>query len=178
MHIEKLFPTSIAMTDLPEHIADEVEQYYIPYLPDSNPSLTDNVHTDFFSKNKSYDIHSHLKFAIEELLVKYLREENFGLDTLEVSDYWLQDYPAGGNHSKHTHPGFFISGVYYIRSNDPNNSISFYNPNAVHEHLFNEQINMIECTRGRLILFPSYLPHSVNSTSSNSERTVIAFNFR
>ena len=52
---------------------------------------------------------------------------------------------------------------------DRNNQV----PNAL-----NAQINAISPKEGALVLFPSYLDHSVNENLSNNERIVVSFNIR
>ena len=42
--------------------------------------------------------------------------------------------------------------------------------------LLNAQVNGISPKEGALVLFPSYLDHSVNENLSNEERIVISFN--
>ena len=49
-------------------------------------------------------------------------------------------------------------------------------PNAVKPNLLNAQVNGIAPKEGALVLFPSYLDHSVNENTSNEERIVVSFN--
>ena len=44
--------------------------------------------------------------------------------------------------------------------------------------IINTQVNSISPKEGALVLFPSYLDHSVNENLSNDERIVISFNIR
>ena len=47
---------------------------------------------------------------------------------------------------------------------------------AAGSNLLNAQVNSITPKEGALILFPSYVEHSVNENLSNEERIVISFN--
>ena len=44
--------------------------------------------------------------------------------------------------------------------------------------MLNAQVNGISPKEGALVLFPSYLDHSVNENQSNEERIVISLNIR
>ena len=49
-------------------------------------------------------------------------------------------------------------------------------PDAI--SILNAQVNGVNPKEGALVLFPSYLDHSVNENLSNDERIVISFNIR
>ena len=59
---------------------------------------------------------------------------------------------------------------------DPRPAPVFYYPTALSSNLLNAQVNSITPKEGALILFPSYVDHSVNENLSNNERIVISFN--
>ena len=44
--------------------------------------------------------------------------------------------------------------------------------------MLNAQVNGITPKEGALVLFPSYLDHSVNENRSKEERVVISFNIK
>ena len=54
----------------------------------------------------------------------------------------------------------------------------YSHPNVETPNLLNAQVNGIKPKEGALVLFPSYLDHSVNENLSNKERIVISFNIR
>ena len=64
-----------------------------------------------------------------------------------------------------------FSGVYYLQVFSDSGNIVFY------DDLF---LNKIEYTPvvGDLLIFPSYLPHSVNPNNNSKDRISIAFNFQ
>ena len=51
-------------------------------------------------------------------------------------------------------------------------------PNINSPNFLNAQVNSVSPKEGGLVLFPSYLDHSVNENLSNEERIVISFNIR
>ena len=98
---------------------------------------------------------------------------------------WAIINTGGSTNSRHQHGNSSISGAYYVRA--PNNcgDIVFYDPRpaavfsyptAISSNFLNAQVNGISPKEGGLILFPSYVDHSVNENLSENERIVISFN--
>ena len=88
-------------------------------------------------------------------------------------------------HDAHTHPGSMFSGSYYVKTYpgagrfrliDPSRAVQF------HEFSFREQTELnvnevsLDPVAGRMVIFQSYVPHSVDRPSVRGERIAIAFN--
>ena len=98
---------------------------------------------------------------------------------------WAIVNKGGAENSRHHHGNSSISGAYYVRAPMRSGDIVFYDPRPapVYSHplaktpnSLNAMVNSISPVEGGLILFPSYLDHSVNPNLSNEERIVISFN--
>ena len=105
--------------------------------------------------------------------------------SIKISNMWAIINTGGSTNSRHQHGNSTISGAYYVRAPkncgdiifyDPRPAPVFYYPTAVSSNLLNAQVNGITPKEGALILFPSYVDHSVNENLSNDERIVISFN--
>ena len=92
---------------------------------------------------------------------------------------------TGGSNLRHQHGNSTISGAYYVRAPKNSGDIVFYDPrpapvyshpNAKAPNSLNAQVNAISPKEGALILFPSFLDHSVNENLTSEERIVISFN--
>ena len=105
----------------------------------------------------------------------------------KISNMWAIINTGGAANLRHQHGNSTISGAYYVRA--PNNcgDIVFYDPrpapiysypNVNKVNFLNAQVNGISPKEGALILFPSFLDHSVNENKSNKERIVISFNIK
>ena len=105
--------------------------------------------------------------------------------TAKISNMWAIINTGGAANLRHQHGNSTISGAYYVKA--PNNcgDIVFYDPrpapiysypNVNKVNFLNAQVNGISPKEGALVLFPSYLDHSVNENLSNDERIVISFN--
>lgn len=91
--------------------------------------------------------------------------------------------------SAHSHPGWFFSGVYYIRADDGSGNINFLSPNSntsnsilpkmlERPNSFTSSTGTHPAQVGKLLIFPSWMIHFVSSSLENSERISIAFNTR
>ena len=103
----------------------------------------------------------------------------------KIDNMWAIINTGGSANARHQHGNSTISGAYYVRAPknsgdivfyDPRPAPVFYFPRAVSSNLLNAQVNAINPKEGALILFPSYVDHSVNENLSNEERIVISFN--
>ena len=114
-----------------------------------------------------------------------------GIRRFELELYvgaWANVNRSGNFNQLHTHPENTWSGVYYVRSGDYSED-TIRNPGRLHFHDPRERSDMvvhpgkgfgkpvpIAPRDGMLVLFPSWLGHSVNVFYSNTTRISIAFN--
>lgn len=88
------------------------------------------------------------------------------------------------NH-QHTHGGVF-SGIFYLNVPDDSGTLALVNPamNPMWEGLglvkhpsqYTSESVIIHPVEGEVILWPSYLPHSVGTNNHDDERISVAFN--
>ena len=106
---------------------------------------------------------------------------------VKINNMWAIINTGGSSNAQHQHGNSNISGAYYVRAPKNSGDIVFYDPrpapvyfhpNAKGPNLLNAQVNSVNPKEGMLVLFPSYLDHSVNQNLSNKERIVISFNIR
>ena len=88
-------------------------------------------------------------------------------------------------HRTHTHPNNFLSGVYYVQVQDGADTINFHDPRAQTAVIrpavteltaYNTDQVVLTITTGTLIVFPAWLPHSVDTNQSEVPRISISFN--
>ena len=105
--------------------------------------------------------------------------------TAKISNMWAIINTGGSANLRHQHGNSTISGAYYVRAPKDCGDIVFYDPrpapiysypNVKSVNFLNAQVNGISPVEGALILFPSFLDHSVNENKSTEERIVISFN--
>tara|TARA_B100001059_G_C17783759_1_gene555840 strand:+ start:14 stop:601 length:588 start_codon:yes stop_codon:yes gene_type:complete len=104
---------------------------------------------------------------------------------VKISNMWAIINKKGSLNQKHHHSNSDLSAAYYVSAKKNCGDIVFYDPRpaTVFKHpvstkpnILNATINSISPEEGMLILFPSYLEHSVNPNLSESKRVVISFN--
>ena len=109
--------------------------------------------------------------------------------TLYLHNAWANINKTNDYNVKHNHPHSNISGVYYVKVPDPPAKIWFHDPRqgrTMTELLHDEEIyqNRMDLwshvhfvpTPGKLILFPSYLEHTVEQNLSQEDRISVSFN--
>jgi uncharacterized protein (TIGR02466 family) len=130
-------------------------------------------------------------FILECLLYFGKEIMMFDYDKYSFMQSWISHKEPGQHHVMHTHPNSLISGVFYYGEDDPDiPAISFHKP------IIGTNVSMIfpkyqrdrrksqyawetfsvNYTPGLLLIFPSYVLHSVPTNNSNKIRKSIAFN--
>ena len=108
-----------------------------------------------------------------------------GCDAFEITGCWANVLAKGAAHKAHSHPNNFLSGVYYVRTHpgtdtlnfhDPRNQAGVIRPPVVELTGENTDQVVIRVKNGTLLVFPSYLQHSVDTNMSEEERISISFN--
>ena len=116
-----------------------------------------------------------------------LGDMDWDLDSqdVKITNMWAIINEKDAFNQKHHHGNSDISAAYYVIAKENCGDIVFYDPRPapVFKHpiskkpnSLNASVNSVKPEEGLLVLFPSYLEHSVNPNRSNSERVVISFN--
>ena len=127
-----------------------------------------------------------LKNEIEDHALKYLNVLGLSKPN-KINSCWANINGYKDTNMWHTHSKCAIAGVFYVDANEKSGNIKFYHPyyNDIYNQWIddvktfnpmNDVITEIEPKSGLLILFPSFLPHSVNPNLNNKERISISFN--
>ena len=115
-------------------------------------------------------------------VLKFLR---IGTAEYEITGCWATVLAHGASHKLHSHPNNFLSGVYYVRTHEGADTINFHDPRkqsgvirppVVELTAENTDQVVVRVRDGTLLLFPSYLEHSVDANGSGDERISISFN--
>ena len=126
-----------------------------------------------------------LKTKIEECVNDFVDFLNYDVK-LKITLSWLNVSKKGNSHHLHNHANSVLSGVmYFSDDDDPMPEIVFkkYDGKTVWQfvnndgwHWGNTSEMQFSPIRGDLILFPSYMFHSVNENPTDKPRYSIAFN--
>lgn len=200
---ETYFPTLVFYTDCSE--PEAVNEHLLALIYSERERDKEGVERSNFKKLGGW--HSRNNLQSEEAY-KPLTDRvhqagqrisnHFGYDpttALQVTTMWSIINPPGSFNKAHIHGGSHWSGVYYVQTPEDSGDIEFTDPRTPHimsELKFDpakkrkrDTWNSARFTPkpGKLILFPSWLYHSVEpNLSSNdgkdSDRVIISFNLR
>ena len=104
---------------------------------------------------------------------------------IKIKSIWAIINEKGASNERHHHGNSALSAAYYVRAPKDCGDIVFYDPRpapvfshpiAKKPNTLNATVNSITPDEGLLVLFPSYLDHSVNPNLSSNQRIVISFN--
>ena len=108
-----------------------------------------------------------------------------GDSAFELTGLWANVNPKGASHPVHSHPNNFLSGVYYVRTHEGADTVNFHDPRPQTANIRppvteltaeNTDQVVVKVSDGTLLMFPSWLSHSVDTSDSNEFRISISFN--
>jgi uncharacterized protein (TIGR02466 family) len=123
--------------------------------------------------------------CINKAATGILRFLKIGYSAFEITGCWANVLAKGAHHKAHSHPNNFLSGVYYVRTHPGTNALNFHDPRnqtgiirppVVKLVAENTDQVTVTVSNGTLLLFPSYLQHSVDANASEEERISVSFN--
>jgi uncharacterized protein (TIGR02466 family) len=106
-------------------------------------------------------------------------------DALRITGCWATVSAPGATHRVHSHPNNFLSGVYYVQVGEGANTINFHDPRPQSGIIrppvtaltaYNTDQVVVQVEEGMLLVFPSWLSHSVDANASDRLRISVSFN--
>ena len=153
------------------------------YISDlwTNRQYEDNWQT------KSADLHKQKEFKSFANLVltttkKIIDTLDYDVEDIMITDMWANVLKDTELHPMHTHSNNFLSGTYYLQS-DQKASIVFHDPRPAADVLVprkkqttlnNSSLLSYASKQNRAVIFPSWLPHWVQQNKSKTNRISIA----
>ena len=104
---------------------------------------------------------------------------------VKITSMWSIINRSDATNVPHIHSNSFISAAYYVKApkncgdivlQDPRKEPVYFHPKVINPNKLNTNNVKITPEEGLLILFPSYIHHSVEANNSKEERVVISFN--
>ena len=191
--VNLFFPTPVWAIQLENHKLVNEEMYNYIKMQQKidgvgiNKSNIKGWHSKDFnlSEKEPQNFISFISSSIEQVMIDMNWDKEKQL--AKIDNMWAIVNIGGSANLRHQHGNSTISGAYYVRAPENCGDIVFYDPrpapvysypNAKKPNSLNAQVNAISPKEGALVLFPSYLDHSVNENFSKNERIVISFNIR
>lgn len=111
----------------------------------------------------------------------------FKRDSHYVTNMWANITSPNRRHNTHAHPNCLFSGVVYIKTppgcgrtlfHSPRHLLNSLAPDLMDKNDLNADTFIPPTEKGRMVIWPSYLPHSVDNgnAADDEDRIVVAFN--
>jgi uncharacterized protein (TIGR02466 family) len=131
---------------------------------------------------------------MKELVAVIMEESGIILDALAVkrdfhyiTNMWANIANPNRRHFMHMHPNCLLSGLVYIKTPKNCGPTAFASPrllsrnlepNYVQRNDLNRDVFVMPPEKGRMLIWPSHIPHSVEQGAADEkeERIVVAFN--
>ena len=123
--------------------------------------------------------------CVDRGVTSILRFLRIGHDAFEITACWATVLTKGAAHNTHSHPNNLLSGVYYvaptpgadrINFHDPRRQAGVIRPPVVELTAENTDQVVVRVRSGTLLIFPSWLEHSVDANPNETERISVSFN--
>ncbi len=189
--MQLFFSTPVWISELENHesINQELKNFiYLEKEKDPAGKRKSNI-KGWHSKN--FDLQSeHLKRFIQSISLN-IRDATLDMgwdienQIVKITSMWSIINNKDSFNERHHHGNSALSAAYYVEANQKSGDIVFYDPRSAFTFShpenskitdLNAQTKSITPKSGMLVLFPSFLDHSVNPSTTNEDRIVISFN--
>lgn len=180
-NILSLFPQPVYNTTVVAS-NDEIQLLKQQSLYDvSNGSISNN--------NQVLQLTPLLEESILKKALDYMKILDFDIK-LKIQTSWINHHKQGQWCQEHMHTNSMLSGVYFLDTPPNSGEFIFRRPgtdgtrlfsttireNPVKSNHYNSDLYTIIPRTSQLLIFPSYLTHSVSSNKIDQDRWTIAFN--
>ena len=184
MEKHNILPTTLYRENIGEQFANEFETLMKDEIVERGPNMPHHFSASrYVLSAPQYD---KIRSYIEALITRYYREildiDGFGM----ITQSWVNVNKPNEFTHRHVHPNSFVSGVLYLSVQGQNAGIMFHKP----QHQSNNgtytlqpkstgkdaQSEMVSVKNGDLVIFPSFLMHSVPKNTTDTDRWSLAFN--
>jgi len=109
----------------------------------------------------------------------------YNSEKIKCTSMWSIINKKGNFNIEHSHSNNYLSAAYYVKAPKNCGNFKASNPNILNRNFFpetekvnelNAKMAIIKVEEGDLLIFPAYLPHSVEENKSDDDRVIISFN--
>jgi uncharacterized protein (TIGR02466 family) len=195
MRIDHAFPIPIVTLDLDKSALDDVHKKVNTYIREKMPESKQEQNkllTTYYHDNKNFlgtinaipileEINKHVRGFLE---LRGLRPDCY----VEITS-WLQINQPGSLFNRHDHYGAIVSGVFYLEVPENSGNLKFHNPleprrasDVFFDRIRKEEnqynYDFIEYVPkvGEMIMFESWLQHSVEINKADKDRLSVSYN--
>ena len=183
------FPTLIWQADLPESEKETISLMKDSTLEErkNDPEGVKKTNYGGWQSKIKTEFSESFKF-IGDKLDKTMNTcaKQINVPELKLHSYWSNINSYGDYNTLHNHRGSILSGVFYVDVPDENmgninfqrsDDIAYYLPPLKEYNNFTAEKASYKPETGKVLIFPSWLKHSVDGSRSKKERISISFNY-
>jgi len=190
-HLHNIFSTPIWISQIDNHNDINSKMYkFIKEMQQADPGGLTKSNLKGWHSN-DFDLNAEEPRLFVNAISSNLNQVfiDMGWDTqnqeVKITSMWSIINKKNSSNARHIHSNNYISAAYYVRApkmcgdivfHDPKSAAVFRYPKISSPNKLNSNVFTIEPKEGCLVLFPSYLHHSVDANRSDEERIVISFN--
>ena len=187
-HVLRMFPTFVWKADLNPDVHQSLDENIVralDHIRRDEPELAPGQAWQSDQALHKLDAFRDLVCCINDTVDSLLGHLRVGTRAFDITALWANISMPGAGHRMHCHPNNFLSGVYYVATHEGANTINFHDPRPQTgiirppvTELTAENSDQITVTvkNGTLLVFPAWLPHSVDANKSGRARTNISSN--
>jgi hypothetical protein len=174
---EMFFPTLLWRFALEPALRDSINKGIVDFLTRLDPNVTSLTPGTSRQTDTNLQIEKAIKLVLEFLEIIYERAR--------ITGCWANVNAMHTSHREHVHPNNYLSGVYYVQADDGANNFNIddprpqrhmIKPRVIQSTPFNAAHFKLGVKPGDMLVFPAWLPHSVDFNRSQRVRISVSFN--
>ncbi len=186
--IVTMFPTFVWRTQLKAEVYQSVNRQVLGSLEASRGGVVDiGPGESWQSEQNQHDLEPFrpLSTCILDAAKVVLKFLAVSYEALVITGCWINLNGKGTEHKTHSHPNNYLSGAYYVRVHEGADLVNFHDPRPQTGIIRppvtaltsgNADQAVLKVKTGELLLFPSWLQHSVPANRSDRTRISTSFN--
>jgi len=186
--VVSLFPTLVWKTQLRAEVHEAIDASALGLLRSLRQGLPELKTGEAWQSGHALHRREELRElcdCVSRAAASVLQFLNIGERAIEITGCWANLYAPCAAHRAHSHPNNYLSAVYYVRTWPGADSINFHDPRSqtgvirppvTELTAANTDQVVVRVKNGMLLVFPSYLVHSVDANASGVIRVSVSFN--
>ena len=182
-NVHGLFPTPVLFAKFHRDWTKEEKEFFEETAKTTTQNTGNTTSADRYVLDHDVmkEIREYYQFYLNYYMEK-IYAPKYSVETY-ITQSWMNYTSAGQYHHKHAHPNSWLSGCIYISTEREKDRITFYKEGYNRIELPTENFNAYNSSSwwfsvgtGDIVIFPSYLTHMVEQTTSSDTRVSIAIN--
>jgi uncharacterized protein (TIGR02466 family) len=184
----RMFPTFVWKAQVTDRIHESIIAQLDAVLEDVRRGKPRLAYGEAWQSRQTLHRHAELRDLVccfKSAVMNVLHHLKIGYDKFEITGCWANISAPGAAHRIHHHPNNFLSGVYYVKTRPGADTVNFHDPRAqtgivrppvTELTAENTDQVVVRVQAGTLLLFPSWLQHSVDPNQSSTTRISVSYN--